>query len=96
MNILTTQHELKVDPKSGHAETRVNLSTSHFRFLAVHVLEGKVVAVFEEESYGTESNNSFFVHKIGGAKRFRQDIEPLAGFVLEGEIYHVFGRCSSS
>jgi hypothetical protein len=91
MNIHTTQHELSVDPQSGHAETRLSLNTSYFRFLAVHVVEDKVVAVFEEEEFGRSANRSFFVHKIGGSKRFRQDIEPLAGFVLDGEIYHVFG-----
>ncbi len=95
MNIHTTKHELSVDPQSGHAESRLSLSTSYFRFLALHVVEGKVIAVFEEEKFGRGANRSFFVHKIGGDKRFRQDIEPLQGFVLDGEIYHVFGSRNS-
>jgi hypothetical protein len=96
MNIHTTKYVLAADPLSDHTETRLSLSTSYFRFLAVHVLDGEVVAVFEEEKFGRSANRSFFVHKIGGDKRFRQDIEPLAGFVLNGEIYHVFGSSCSS
>jgi hypothetical protein len=96
MNIHTTKHELEIVPQSDHAETRLSLSTSHFRFLAIHVMEGKVVAVFEEEKFGRKANHSYFVHKVGSDKRFRQDIEPLAGFVMGDQIYHVFGsRCSS-
>jgi hypothetical protein len=95
MNIHTTKHELDIDPQSDHAETRLNLSTSHFRFLAVHVMDDKVVAVFEEEQLGRKANRSYFVHTVGSAKRFRQDIEPLAGFVMGGEIYHLFGSRNS-
>jgi len=95
MNICTSKHELTVEVDSDQTENRLKLNTSGFRFLAVHVVEGKVIAVFEENTYGNSVNQSYFVHKVGGEKRFRPGLEALAGFVLNGEIYHLYGASSN-
>jgi len=95
MNICTSKHELAVQADSDHTENRVKLNASGFRFLALHVVEGKVIAVFEENTFGNGANQSFFVHKVGNEKRFRPGLEALAGFVLEGEIYHLYGPSSN-
>jgi|GEM_PF-2752104 len=95
MNICTSKHELVVHADSDQSENRLKLNRSSFRFLAVHVVGSQVFAVFEEDTFGNGSNLSFIVHRVGSTKRFSPALEPLAGFVLDGEIYHLYGPSSS-